>query len=446
MFEVVPEVHLFVCLDPALSPGPVLQALDYTRAKCWQSEAIIVCDTSWKPFVNIDQSVLYVSKDDFFNKENQTLNAEVLENFLEQLDEFGITKVTQLGELGWGRWLNAYLEGIEGLEYSKITSSSASINSIEAMNELASDLEIDLTLPVSEKTKSSAIYIDPYEADQLSPQFIELAENLGSQKIPEHIFIISRDEDLERLEGYGLGDSLVDFEESQVGLFNQFVLCFSDQSPLALTSRSYQVALFNCEAQKSLFVPGDISISTKQDIHFSELINILAYWKSKRLKELAFQWLNMGVEVKVLEVFHSRVILRNLLNYSSDLYHCQAILEFAKNSRGSKHALHELVDSLRKSMDNDPYALSFSIKLLSMIVERMLSSAEVGERLFKRLGSDYHRIIIGESLVEHFIESSDQPFDKIDIKKQLKNFLNLLIEIDYINDQVVSISNPKESL
>ena len=174
----------------------------------------------------------------------------------------------------------------------------------------------------------------------------------------------------------------------------------------------------------------------------------MLYWRTNRLKDLAFQWLNMGIEVERLEFFHNRLVSRNLLNYSSDMYHCQMILDEFKASEGlvKKSSISSLVQKMKQTVDNDPYSLSFSLKILVMIVERMLSSAQCGERLFQRLGSDYHRIIIGEALIENIIELKGQNLNELDLKKVLKGFLNYLLEIDFINDKLSEIMEIKESL
>lgn len=62
----IPQVHLFVCLDPRLSPGPVLQCLDYLRAKNWQKEIVLLCGQHWKNFINAEQGVIYFDKSDLF--------------------------------------------------------------------------------------------------------------------------------------------------------------------------------------------------------------------------------------------------------------------------------------------------------------------------------------------------------------------------------------------
>ena len=80
-----------------------------------------------------------------------------------------------------------------------------------------------------------------------------------------------------------------------------------------------------------------------------------------------------------------------------------------------------------------------------MIVERMIASANCGERLFERLGSDYHRVIIGESLIEGLIDQSWNPQKVLDIKNKLSEFHKYLLKIDHLNDQLDNYQHRKES-
>lgn len=445
MLPAVSDVHLFICLDMKVSPGAVLQCLDLVRAKNWQQECVLLCDEKWKDYVSTDQPVLFIGKKDFYKVEKENVvNLDELNQFLEQLDQFSIQKVTQIGDLSWGRWIYAYLDENPHMKISKSNWSNRSLSSIEVINDLASELSLDLETPLMKREKSSTVYIDPYEGDSLSVDFLSLISTVDCGLIPEWLNIAVKENDRKTLVAKGLEESLVGLDEMEMSLFQQSVLCFSDQSPFALRSRSYNVAVMNKTSNQSLFLPGDIAIHPERDCHFTEVMNILSYWKLGRLKELAFQWFNMGITVHTLEVFCNRVMKRDLLNYSSDLMICQEVLNRYLNKQ--VHNINTLIRELRSFKNNDPYSLSFSIKILMMIVERMMASAACGERLFQRLGSDYHRIIIAESLVEGFMHKSASPnFSDIDIKKSLKNFSEFLVKIDYHNDGLEVVSSSEES-
>lgn len=432
----IQQVHLFLCLDPRISPGPVLQCLDLLRAKNWQKEIVLLCGSHWKNFVTEGQSILFFDKSD--------LAIDGVERILEQLDQFELTRVTQIGQLAWGRWIKAYLDQQGSLQQDLIVLQDKEISSIQLMNEICQELALDLAVPIGESPRSSTVFVDPYENATLSPKFLELFAN-PKKRFPEWLQIIARQEDYMQLGNLGLGDNLIDESESAMSLFNQNVLCFSDQSQLAVASRSYNVALFQCATDQSLFLQGDISINPEETIHVSELLNILTYWKTKRLRELAFQWYNMGIEIQLIELFHRRVIKRNLLNYSSDLHHCQQLVHNFVRQVGvfKPFQIVELIFNMRRRINNDPFSLSFSLKLLIMIVERMVASASCNERLFQRLGSDYHRIIIAESLVEGLLTYNGT--QSLNIQKKLQEFLNFLIEIDFKNDEADLFIRTKES-
>ncbi len=450
MFSLIPEVHLFVCLDSRISPGAILHCLDLARAQDWQQETVLICDESWRSFVNIDQPVLYVDKDKLFGhsaKSPDAAEVDYLDQFLEQMDSFEIKKITQVGDLSWGRWLVTYFEKESPVDVLKIDWQQSDISSLELVNDIAEELSLDLSLPVSKTVKASSVYVDPYQEDELSPCFLDLIKGVDKFTLPSWLRVVCREEDVKTFESFGLGEALVDVQETEMSLFNQSVLCFSDSSPFCQTSRSYNIALFQTTTQQSLFVPGDIHIEVEEEIHVSELWNILAYWKAKRLKELAFQWLNMGVEIHHIESFHSRIVKRNLQNYSSDLFHCQTLIKnFLAEQGGERfHSVGSLIDNMRSKINNDPYALSFSLKILLMIVERMMASAHSGERLFQRLGSDYHRIVVGETLIEGLIETAPS-LSQLDINEKLKQFFNYLVKVDYLNDQTDRHQQSKESL
>ena len=293
-----------------------------------------------------------------------------------------------------------------------------------------------------EEKRNSQIYIDPYINEELSEEFLELIEE-SQDSFPQWMSIICQEKDKDFFSQLGFADHIIDPEEVETHLFNQYVVCFDEFSPLAQASRSYNVALYTNKNTKgsSAFVPGDIIIQPQEPIHISELFNLLAYWKRNRLKELAFQWINMGVDIDVIENFHSRIVKRKLQSYASDLNFCQLIVDRFISASGSinERDVADFVRFIRKKIDNDPYALSFSLKLLIMITERMLASASCGERLFQRLGSDHQRIIIGEALVEGIFKKNEGPFETIDLEKELKKFQSFLYQLDYQNDNSVQI-------
>ncbi len=448
MVSLVPEVHLFICLDPRISPGPILHCLDMARAQDWQQETILVCDESWKSFVNIDQPVLFIDKKKVFGQDSDNVGDSIpyLESFLEQLDHFEIQKITQIGELTWGRWLQVYFSAETESPVQQINWEEPAVSSLQIINDVAQELALDITMTARDGKKSGAVYVDPYCDEGLSQSFIQLIESLSPDDVPNWLTLVCKEKDEAFFIEKGFEESLIDFDEMETSLFNQPVLCFSDSSPLAHTSRSYNVATFGQEKDSSLFVPGDISIKPAEEIHIQELFNILAYWRGQRLKELAFQWLNMGIDIHCVENFHGRVVKRNLLNYSSDLYNCQILIQkfLYQKSHGSREFSSTILE-MRKKVENDPYTLSFSLKILLMITERMIASANTGERLFQRLGSDYHRIIIGEALIEGLIETSWDETKIINIKKKLEEFHRFLIKVDFTNDQMDSTNLHKET-
>lgn len=449
MKALIPQVHLFLCLDDRVTPGVILQLLDMARVQEWQEELILICDESWKPFVNVDQPVMFLDKNKFFAKKENlegSYNLDYLEEVLDQLDHFEIKKVTQIGNLQWGRWLKAYLEGENGVNESVVEWDKNKVSALQVLNDVADELGIDISSSDSQTLKSNDVFIDPYEADGLSNEFTDLLANIKSQHWPDWLFIVVKEEDEDLFKSKDLEDQIILENDISASHTNQSVLCFSSQSPFVQTSRNYNVALYNCEGKDSLFLPGDISIQSTDTDHLSEIINILTYWKLRRLKELSFQWLNMGIVIHHLEIFHSRVVQRNLLNYSLDLFHCEILIDsfIQSNGRVGSLELRRLVDEMRSEIDNDPYSLSFSLKILNMIVDRMLASAQVGERLFQRLGSDYHRIIIGEALIEGLIENHSKKIADLDVKAKLSDFKQFLLLVDRWNDEGEQIKQLKE--
>ena len=451
MMPLVPQVHLFICLDTRISPGVILHALDLARAQDWKQETVLICDESWSHLVNIDQPVLFIDRERLFSKNDQAsehYNVEILDSLLEQLDHFEINQVTQIGDLNWGRWLTAYFEQEPGVQITKLNWSQKNLSSVQVINDMAAEMGVDLSSSRPKNSVQSAVYMDPYVDGEISKDFFNFFKDRGSMVLPQWLVIAAHEKDAEFFNELGLEDWTVDQSELEMSLFNQSVICFSELSPFVQTSRAYNIATICCGSDHSLFLPGDMNIQFKENIHLSELVNILVYWKTNRLKELAFQWLNMGIEIECIEDFHGRLMKRNLLNYSSDLFNSQILVrEFVNGgSKQNNSAYRDLVSQLRNHSDNDPYSLSFSLKLLMMIVDRMIASAKVGERLFQRLGSDYHRLIIGEALIEGLIEKNSQNLNELKIDKKLFEFRDFLVQLDHFNDQEETQYYKKDSL
>ena len=159
MFSLVPEVHLFVCLDPRVAPGPILHCLDIARAQDWQQETILVCDESWRPFVNIDQPVLFINKQKVFGQQGSYLPESLpyLDSFLEQLDHFQIQKITQIGDLTWGRWLQVYFSNETESPVQQINWEDSTVSSLQVVNDVAQELALDLDVPRADSKKSGAV-------------------------------------------------------------------------------------------------------------------------------------------------------------------------------------------------------------------------------------------------------------------------------------------------
>ena len=83
MVSLIPEVHLFVCLDDRVSPGAILHSLDIARAQDWQQETVLICDEKWRSFVNVDQPVIFIDRQSFFQASGPSatsLNVEKLDS------------------------------------------------------------------------------------------------------------------------------------------------------------------------------------------------------------------------------------------------------------------------------------------------------------------------------------------------------------------------------
>ena len=323
----IPDVHLFLCIDRGISPGVVLHCLDLMRVKNWKGEIVLICDESWRKFINVEQQVFFVNKDKFLKIGEDKITRQVdenrLETFLEQLDDLEVNKVTQIGELFWGKWILSYLEFFHGpVEYMKLNCSDKKPDSIQVVNELSQKLKLDLSVGVREKPGGIDVFLDPYEDQNLSRKFMKILSSNSKNIFPRWLRIAVLPKDKRFFIGKGLEDRIVDRNEMEISLFNQPVLCFSDNSPFALTSRSYNVALYNTKTDRSVFIHGDIHINAGLSrASFSEIINILNHWKSNRLWDMTFRSLSQGIEIHFIENLDQGVVKRNLFPSPSLLHH-----------------------------------------------------------------------------------------------------------------------------
>ncbi len=395
-----------------------------------------------------EQAVIYLDKKDFYqivDGKNSQINNQFLEQFLQQLDTFELTQVTQVGHLAWARWISSYLDQIEGKKYNSIAIDGDKVSSVDLLNQLASELKLDLSAPVLATPATAEVFVDPYVKNEFSPDFLRMMTT-KDQSLPDWVTVLYHPQDEKKMKKLGLSNNSMELSDAKVHIQNQNVLCFSDQSTFACCSRSYNVALFNTDSDNSLFTHGDLSLKSQETLYWSELFSILTYWKSGRLKELAFQWLKKGIEIETIELNHNRLMKRNLINYSTDLFCCHSLLDQFKSlsEKDKKYGLPASIKTLRQNMQNDPYSLSYSLKLLILITERMLASAACGERLFQRLGSDYHRIIIGEALVEGLFEGLMKNQNHLSIPNELRSFLQFMIQVDFVNDEWVERQSLKQ--
>ena len=320
----VPNVHLFLCIDKKISPGVVLHCMDLVRAKDWAQDTILVCDESWREFINHEQSVLFLDQSRFFKPSvgeiGRQVNEEELYDFLEQLDDLEINKVTQIGGLSWGRWIQSYVELLRPMEYQRLECANK-ICSIELINELSEKLKIDLSAGNCKKTLNTDVFLDPYDGQNLSDQFLKILSSDCWESFPQWLRIVVQNRDKRFFMEKGLTDKIIDRTEMEMSLCNQPVLCFSDQSPFALTSRSYNVALYNTETDQSAFVYGDIHIDSGKETPFTEMIHLLSCWREDRFGDLILGCFRQGVEIRFVDDFHHGVVKRNPFSHPSVLYH-----------------------------------------------------------------------------------------------------------------------------
>lgn len=446
MQPTIPEVHLVICLDSRIAPGPVLQALDSIRAKYWQQEVVCLCDVSWRPFLGGEAAVVSLDKESIYK--GMTGGSELSKNLdalLAQLDDFDIKRVTTVGELQWGRWLQSYFDSRNIEKHTKITIDKPQ-TSLQVINAIYKNLDIEPLTLINKAVEPKSVFIDPYEKGKISRKFLDMMNSVDQKLIPKWLKIISHQNDMPLLKRLGLKNILIERSEAEVHLSVDPVLCFDADSVYVQTSRSYKIAIYAKPAERSLFFAGDLQIQSATVIDLVELLNIINYWRADRLQELSFQWLNMGIDIHVVEQAQDTVGLRNLMSYSTDLDNCHHILEIYNQRRAvtkSREFRHVLQD-LRRANQHNSYSISFSLKFLILIVERMILSLKSGERLFQRLGSDHHRLLVAETIFEK-IHDQNKLLDSTQCLQQFVLFLNFLIRVDDENDQVALSGNHKET-
>ncbi len=286
----------------------------------------LICDASWKRFINIEQSVLFVDQNEFLktteNKITREVNENKLEEFLEQLDDLEVSRITQTGDLFWGKWILSYLESFHGpVEYRKVNCNDKNSDSIEIINQLSQNLKIDLSSGIRRRSGKTDVFLDPYEDQNFSQEFLKILSSHSKTLFPQWLRVVVLPKDKKFLMDKGLEDQIIDRTEMEINLLNQPVLCFSDRSSFALTSRSYNVALYNTKTDQGAFIHGDIHMSPKLELSFSGLIDILNHWRTHRLQEMAFGCLSQGIDIHFIENSPHGVIRRNLLPHPSLLRH-----------------------------------------------------------------------------------------------------------------------------
>ncbi len=445
MRPTIPQVHLVICLDSRIAPGPVLQALDAIRAKFWQKEVVCLCDKSWQPFLGNEAAVVSLDKESIYKGMTGSELSKSLDSLLAQLDDFDIKQVTTVGELHWGRWLGSYFDSRNIEKYNKINIDKPD-SSLQVINAIYKNLEIEPLTLLSRESEPRSVFVDPYEMGDISQKFLDMMINIDHKQLPKWLKIICRSDDMPLLRKIGLKGFIVERSEAEVHLAVDPVLCFDSESVYIQTSRSYKVAVYAQPAERSMFFAGDLHIQSESEIDLVELLNIINYWRADRLQELSFQWLNMGIDIHVVEQAQDRVGLRNLMSYSTDLDNCHHVLEIYNQRRGitKTREFHHILQDLRRANQHNSYSISFSMKFIILIVERMILSLKSGERLFQRLGSDHHRLLVAETIFEK-IHNQNKPLDSTQCLQQFVLFLDFLVRVDKENDQLVLSGNHKET-
>lgn len=434
MLSIVPQVHLVLCMDPKTPVGPLLQALDLLRARDWQKEIILVCDAAWSKNIDPNDSVWFMERNKLLNQDLSSRNNQALDEFLEQLDDMEIVEVTEVGDLGWARWLHSYLETLDQLQYRVLMPDGVTTIPTDFMNQLSRSWGLDQKACLVNSSHPDII-IDPYLDGSISPLFIGLLKTLEN-RVPEWITILCKQSDWSHLDKMIGEGSLMDYEDISVCTLKHSLLVFDSLSPLFQCSRSYNVALLNSENTRHLFVPGDIQIHCKEPMYWSELLTLLNYWRISRLPELAFQWSKVDRNIVICELSHQRLVERNLLEYSNDLHCVQVLVDhFLVQNENSAMSITPLLEIILRQMQYDSVSFSCSLKMLMNITERMIQALMSDQAMASRLGSDMHRILIAETVIDKLGAGIERGFQQLNIVRQLKSFLKFMIQIDFINDE-----------
>lgn len=420
-----------------------MQAMDYLRAKNWQQEVVFLCDSSWRLALQYESGMMYLNKDSIYKNLSQTKGQVELDRTLTQLDDFDIKQVSILGSLGWGRWLLPYFEGRNVDQVDTVEVGNHKSSSLGLMNKLLDHFKLDGGIGYIKKTKATQVYIDPYIENKISPQFMSWLDSAGSARLPDWLHIILRPEDkisLTKWDNHCVGP-----EEANCFIDEKAIFCFSDNSPYAQCSRSYPVALFSDQNLSCLFFKGDIAIKTKHDVDFWEIINILNYWRSHRMEELGLQWSNMGIDILTVTSIQNLLSWRDLCSYSSDHFHCRAILEQFGRVIDSPREIRRALFDIRRISSNESYTLNYSLQMMIFILERMINSTRSGERIFQRLGSDSHRIRIAESIYSYFYNKSPNASANESIRSYL-SLMDFILKLDDANQSLHRAESLKESV
>ena len=258
MNPLIPQVYLFVCLDENILPGALLQTIDLFKSEHWAKETVLVCNKSWKNYIPDCLPTIFIDKKDFFYSskriqdskmiEDNIVNTNALENFLQQIDELDIKKVFQFGSISWGRWVQSYLSQIQSFPYKKIVLNNKKNFSVDIVNSLSQDFNFNFNESFKKNIHSKIIYIDPYKENHLCEYFKHLVQT-SSGLWPEWIKIVCRQEDRDSFLKNFSDENILTFEEAYIGLSDKFFVCFDEKSVIAQASRSYNVALFSKKKQ-----------------------------------------------------------------------------------------------------------------------------------------------------------------------------------------------------
>jgi hypothetical protein len=446
MIASIPQVHLIVCTDDSLPPGPVLQMLDILRASRWQQELVLVASKKWQPYLNSEIGAICIERSLIAGPQKGEDGATHLDSLLNQLSEFDIQEVSVVGELNWGRWILSYFEELSVPSINKIDLPADCSNSARLLEHMLQSVNLNNVNMAQLFRSGSEVYIDPYSMGDISPVFKDLMQTIDRQEWPTWLYVISADTDLSFFESIGLGESVIVLDEALVHLGNKSVVTFCDQSHFAQTSRTYPVALIKNEARSSLFLSGDIHIDWNVSIDFSEIFNILNYWRTQRLLELAFQWGKMGIQIDILDDSRGRGHIHSLSSYSSDMTICHYLIDIYQSSLKSlsEREARQVIQDLRRIYGYDLYSVSFTFKLTQMILERMVSALQSNQAVFSGIGSDHHRLMLAEKLFETIYKRSKK-HEGSTYLKECQSLLNFINKIDELNDQLTTPEAIKET-